>query len=202
VKIAEIFLSAQGEGARMGEPAVFVRLAGCSLRCEFCDTPRAISGGREMTVAGIMREVSRLAPFPGIQVVITGGEPLEQDLAQLVIELSRSRFFLSVETNGLHYQDLAIHWWAVAPKPAAGYRTDPRIRCLAHEVKLVVVPELTVDVVKTLRRQMPRAIFYLQPNAREKNGCRTTGEFFRQCVSDGIRGLRLGLQLHRIYRIP
>ncbi|HDP93841.1 MAG TPA: 7-carboxy-7-deazaguanine synthase QueE [Candidatus Aminicenantes bacterium] len=202
MKIADIFFSAQGEGLRMGHPAVFVRLAGCSLRCGFCDTPHALSGGTDMSVPVILEEVLRLAPFPGVQVVITGGEPLEQDLTQIVVTLARKGFFLSVETNGLHFQDLAIHWWAVSPKPAAAFRVHPAIRSLADEVKLVVVPELSLETVHQLRQCMPQSIFYLQPNARDEDGYATAWCFFDRCVREGIKDVRLGLQLQRIFKIP
>ncbi|MBN1197407.1 MAG: 7-carboxy-7-deazaguanine synthase QueE [Candidatus Aminicenantes bacterium] len=202
MKITEIFFSAQGEGVRMGHPAVFVRLAGCSLRCVFCDTPHALSGGTYMDPFDILEEVSRLAPFPGAQVVITGGEPMEQDLSPLVMTLAGRGFFLSLETNGLYFQDLAIHWWSVSPKPAAAFQVHPRIRLLADEVKLVVVPELSLETVRQLRTAMPRSIIYLQPNARDEDGYQAAKRLFDQCIRDQIRGVRLGLQLHRIFKIP
>jgi len=202
VKIADIFSSAQGEGVRMGNPAVFVRLAGCSLACDFCDTPEALSGGVEMDVANVLAQVSRLALFAGFQVVITGGEPLEQDLVPLTVALARAGYFLSVETNGLHFQDLAVNWWTVSPKPAAAFRVHPRIRPLADEVKLVVTPEVSVQVVRRLRKHMPRPSIFLQPDARNDMGYTNARNLFEHCIREGIAGVRLGLQLHRVYGMP
>jgi len=203
VKISEIFFSAQGEGARSGVPAVFLRLAGCSLGCPFCDTPQALSGGEEMEITDVLDAVFRLAPRgEGTQVVITGGEPLEQDLGRLIVELGRAGYFLSVETNGIHYQDLAVDWWTVSPKPGNGFRVHSRLRDKAEEVKIVVTPEVTPDQVGKVRDSMPRPPIFLQPNARDPRGYVVAWDLFNRCVREGISGVRLGVQLHRVYRIP
>jgi 7-carboxy-7-deazaguanine synthase len=75
VQVTEIFHSIQGESSHAGKPCVFVRLTGCSLRCTYCDTPYAFSGGQEMTVDQVLTEVSQHATR---LVEITGGEPMEQ----------------------------------------------------------------------------------------------------------------------------
>ena len=80
-KVSEIFYSIQGEGKHTGMPAVFLRLAGCTMGCDFCDTKYAFSGGEEMNSLQIL---VALAEFPCKTVVITGGEPTEQDLPALI----------------------------------------------------------------------------------------------------------------------
>ena len=81
-KINEIFWSAQGEGLNLGISSIFIRMAGCSLRCPYCDTRGAWLAGSEMSAAGIAAAVDELqAATPGARLVISGGEPLEQDLA-------------------------------------------------------------------------------------------------------------------------
>ena len=98
--VSEIFKSIQGESTYAGLPSVFVRLAGCSLSCAWCDTPyaRVPDGAVEMTVDAVIREVRK---FNCDLVEITGGEPLEQAEA---IELSRrlmdAGFKVLIETNG------------------------------------------------------------------------------------------------------
>ncbi len=99
MKVSEIFASIQGEGRIMGMPAAFVRLAGCNLNCEWCDTKYAWNVGKEMTVDEIVSEVNKI----GLKdVVITGGEPLVQidELSELVSKLYELGYVLHIETNG------------------------------------------------------------------------------------------------------
>lgn len=96
--VHEIFYSVQMEGPFTGVPAVFVRLFGCNLSCEWCDTPQQPSDATRMEPKDIMAEVERLSDKP--LVVITGGEPLRQNLGQLVrLLLIRGRR-IQFETNG------------------------------------------------------------------------------------------------------
>lgn len=200
-RIHELFWSAQGEGLRSGVPSVFVRLAGCSLRCPYCDTRAAWRGGRETGVADVARRAAALAAgHRGAQVVLTGGEPLEQDLAELVVALRRGRRFLAVETNGLHFQDLALDWWTVSPKDVSGYRVHPRLWQRASEFKLLVTPALDLGVVKRLRRRSAAPIV-LQPERFDRERYRRAFSFFRECAVAGVPHVRLGLQLHAVYRI-
>src|SRR5436305_5210328 len=76
VRITEIFFSIQGESSHVGKPCIFVRLTGCSLRCVWCDTKYAYSGGREMTHDEVLSEVEK---HPAKLVEVTGGEPLEHE---------------------------------------------------------------------------------------------------------------------------
>lgn len=75
LRITEIFYSLQGETRTSGLPTVFVRLTGCPLRCHYCDTAYAFSGGETMTLDAIVDEVARHRPR---YVCVTGGEPLAQ----------------------------------------------------------------------------------------------------------------------------
>ena len=87
MRINEIFYSLQGEGRHTGTPAVFVRFAGCNLKCSFCDTDHSRSV--EMTEEEIVEEVRQ---FPARFVVITGGEPSMQVTASLIEKLHAQRF--------------------------------------------------------------------------------------------------------------
>ena len=78
VQIIEIYKSLQGESSYAGLPCVFVRLAGCNLRCTWCDSEYTFKGGKRMTLEEVEREVQRLSPDGGL-VEITGGEPLLQE---------------------------------------------------------------------------------------------------------------------------
>jgi 7-carboxy-7-deazaguanine synthase len=201
LKVNEIFWSAQGEGMHSGTSSIFVRLAGCSLRCPYCDTRRAWSRGRRLETAEVAAAVAGLkADAPQARLVITGGEPLEQDLGGLLADFRRRRHFVALETNGLHFQDLAIDWWTVSPKDAAGYRVHPRLWAKAGEIKLLVTPALDLARVKKIRGRT-RAPIILQPERHDPQRWRRTFAFFRACAACGIPDVRLGLQLHEVFRI-
>ncbi len=201
-KISEIFWSAQGEGVHSGRPAIFIRLSGCSLRCPYCDTRDAWGGGLDMSPREIAAAVAGLqAAAPRSRVVITGGEPLEQDLRGLVAALKRRHGFVAVETNGLHFQDLPFDWWTVSPKDAAAYRVHPRLWERASEFKLLVTPALDLALVKKIRERTPAPVV-LQPERHDRRRYRRTFAFFKACARAGLADVRLGLQLHTVFRIP
>jgi organic radical activating enzyme len=201
-KINEIFWSAQGEGVNSGVSAIFVRLAGCSLRCPYCDTRGAWARGRRMSVAAIAAAVDELQTgYPWARLVLTGGEPLEQDLGELLVAFRRQRRFVALETNGLHFQDLPLDWWTVSPKDVAAYRVHPRLWARADEIKLLVTPALDLALVKKMRGRT-RAPIVLQPERHDRGRFRRTFAFFKACAAFGIPDVRLGLQLHGVFRIP
>jgi 7-carboxy-7-deazaguanine synthase len=98
LRISEIFFSLQGETSRVGLPTVFVRLTGCPLRCVYCDTTYAFSGGQTMTLEAILAEVARHHPR---YVCVTGGEPLAQkNCLKLLKALCDTGYDVSLETSG------------------------------------------------------------------------------------------------------
>ena len=98
LRISEIFHSLQGETSRVGLPTVFVRLTGCPLRCTYCDTAYAFTGGQTMTLTAILAEVAR---YPVRYVTVTGGEPMAQkDCLPLMSALCDAGYEVSLETGG------------------------------------------------------------------------------------------------------
>lgn len=98
LRVTEIFYSLQGESTRVGLPTVFVRLTGCPLRCRWCDTEYAFSGGRSMTLGAILDEVAR---HGAEYVCVTGGEPLAQKgCTALLTALCEAGYSVSLETSG------------------------------------------------------------------------------------------------------
>ena len=98
LRISEIFFSLQGETSRIGLPTVFVRLTGCPLRCIYCDTSYAFTGGQDMSVAEILGQVAEYAPR---YVTVTGGEPLAQKHCLLLLRaLCDAGYEVSLETGG------------------------------------------------------------------------------------------------------
>lgn len=113
MRISEIFYSLQGEGARAGEPSIFIRLSGCDLACGFCDTEFA--SGKEMSNAELLAFIGK---WPGRWIVWTGGEPTLQLTAETVAEFSRAGYQQAIETNGNHPVPAGLAWVACSPKVA------------------------------------------------------------------------------------
>jgi len=98
LRITEIFCSLQGESRTVGWPTVFVRLTGCPLRCQYCDTAYAFKGGEQRDLDTILAEVAR---FSVRHVTVTGGEPLAQKAClELLSALCDAGYKVSLETSG------------------------------------------------------------------------------------------------------
>lgn len=98
LRITEIFYSLQGETHRVGLPTVFIRLTGCPLRCTYCDTAYAFTGGEAVAIADILGQVAAYAPR---YVTVTGGEPLAQkNCIVLLRALCDAGYQVSLETGG------------------------------------------------------------------------------------------------------
>ena len=98
LRIYEIFFSLQGETRTVGLPTVFVRLSGCPLRCNYCDTEYAFSGGDWM---GLDEIAEKVAGFKAKYVTVTGGEPLAQKHCNdLLVKLCNADYEVSLETSG------------------------------------------------------------------------------------------------------
>src|SRR5277367_6900307 len=102
MKVSEVFYSIQGEGTLVGVPSVFVRLSGCNLRCQWCDSPYASwePDGDEMTLGAILAEARREWPT---HVVVTGGEPMIFPIALLTRRLKEQGMHITIETAGTVY---------------------------------------------------------------------------------------------------
>jgi 7-carboxy-7-deazaguanine synthase len=98
LRITEIFYSLQGEARTSGLPTVFVRLTGCPLRCQYCDTAYAFSGGKMLPMEDVLAQVAGHKPR---YVTVTGGEPLAQPAClALLVQLCDAGYQVSIETSG------------------------------------------------------------------------------------------------------
>jgi len=98
LRITEIFYSLQGESTTSGLATVFVRLTGCPLRCNYCDSEYAFFGGEKFTIAEILAKVASFSPR---NICVTGGEPLAQPgCIDLLTELCDAGYKVSLETSG------------------------------------------------------------------------------------------------------
>jgi 7-carboxy-7-deazaguanine synthase len=98
LRISEIFFSLQGETSRVGLPTVFIRLTGCPLRCGYCDTAYAFTGGENITVTEILNQITH---YETDYVTVTGGEPLAQKACLVLLTaLCDAHYSVSLETSG------------------------------------------------------------------------------------------------------
>lgn len=200
--VNDIFWSVQGEGLRSGVPSIFVRLTGCTLQCPYCDSRPAWTGGKKMDLTRIFSEIDACArAYPDSQVVITGGEPLEQDLSGLVAGLREKKYFIGVETNGIYFQHLDLNWWTVSPKDIGDYYISAGLHEKISEIKLIVNDKLDVTVIEKIRSLRDDFPIFLQPDFYDRNRYRNSHALFVRCQEKGIPNIRLGLQMHRIFKI-
>jgi 7-carboxy-7-deazaguanine synthase len=203
LKISEIFPSVQGEGLRQGEPAIFVRFAGCNLRCAFCDTKYARTGGTEVGVEEIAARVAAARErHPAPWVVLTGGEPYAQNLGALIRRLRADGLRVQVETNGTAFRPWPADGITISPKPPR-WAYDPRFRRRAGEVKLVVTKSLTSAVLARLRREFPaRVPILLQPQSNAAWSRARALRLLENSLRHGLGNIRVTVQLHKIYGLP
>ena len=190
LQLAEIFYSVQGEGTWTGTPAVFVRLAGCNLACDFCDTDYSTK-----FFAGVDEVVARVRDAGGEcpMVVLTGGEPLAQSQTPALIDaLRRDGRRVHVESNGTIFTELSEDvWLCVSPKE----RVDPRMAQRANEAKLIVderVPE------EHLALFAGKPVILLQPEGNKPRNIALALEY----VKAHPRRFRLSLQTHKFIGVP
>lgn len=203
LKISEIFPSIQGEGLRQGEPTIFVRFAGCNLRCAFCDTKYARTGGIDVTAEEIADRVAALHErYPARWVVLTGGEPYAQNLGALMRRLRADGLRVQIETNATIYRPWPADGITVSPKPPR-WSYDPRFRRRAGEVKLVVTKSLTPAILARLRREFPaRVPILLQPQSNAAWSRARAVRLLESALRAGLGNIRVTVQLHKIYGLP
>jgi len=137
MRVSEIFYSLQGEGFLAGLPSVFVRLAGCPLRCKWCDTKYAWdrTAGAHYTIEKILQTVQQ---WPCEFVVITGGEPMiNSELPQLARKLKVAGKHITIETAGIAYvPDLACDLISISPKLSNSKPADPALAAIHEDSRL------------------------------------------------------------------
>ena len=139
MRVSEIFYSLQGEGTLTGVPSVFVRLAGCPLRCRWCDTKYAWDkeAGRRYSVDRI---VQTLQQWPCRFVVITGGEPMtDSQLPELARQLKALGKHITVETAGIAFiPDMPCDLMSISPKLSNSTPDDPKLAAIHEDSRLDV----------------------------------------------------------------
>lgn len=203
-KVNEIFYSLKGEGVYTGVPMTFIRLSGCNLACDFCDT--AHNSFDWMTVDNIMKNVTLC---PATRVVITGGEPLTHHLDPLVKALRKSFYTIHLETNGTLPLLNRFDWIAVSPKTKL-LNSDTML--FANEVKFLVgLPnwrELIERTIVDYKLAMRGKHLMVMPLSKDVSAGRDADALIDdnlQLAIDYVKEnptFRLCVQLHKYLNIP
>jgi 7-carboxy-7-deazaguanine synthase len=190
--VIEIFNSIQGEGFHMGKGTTFIRLAGCNLRCSWCDTQQSFDLSKAQWMGA--GEIVGTAQISHNHIVITGGEPTLYDLGPLVQELHKLEKYVAIETNGTNSipAEWNIDWVTASPKPSSGFA----LCCQADELKYVVDNEFNMDNITTL--DMPEGRIFLQVESCHHKSAQKAYDFIQRFPE---RRLRLGIQLHKILEV-
>jgi 7-carboxy-7-deazaguanine synthase len=221
MQITEIYASIQGESSYAGMPCIFVRLAACNLRCNWCDSEYTFTGGKKMTATQVMGEVRRHAAVRLVE--ITGGEPMlqEREVAPLMQQLLEEKYTVLLETSGerpLETVPREVVKIVDVKCPGSG---EGGSFCLANLETLTPRDEL--KFVLSSRADYEFACEFLREHKLEAMGGRTVfSPAFRkdarehrdtsQCLldpqllagwilEDGL-GVRLGLQIHKFIWQP
>lgn len=164
--LVEIFESLQGEGRNSGRPCVFVRFAGCNLKCPWCDTD--VTKRFSLSLAELVAEVRG---FKAKSVILTGGEPtIQNGMPELVARLKDEGYWIGVETNGLVGTDWLqfVDYVACSPKAecAARYDGNETLR-KADEVRIVASSEKIVTFCRKIRKRIAATDYYISPCDRD-----------------------------------
>lgn len=186
-ELVEIFESLQGEGRNMGRPCVFVRFAGCNLKCPWCDTDVT-----KRFSASLDELLTELGQYKAKSVILTGGEPtMQKEMPELVAALKKAGYWIGVETNGTNDADWLgfVDYVACSPKRGASVRLVE-----ADEVRVVAEDEATADFCRKVRRQIAATDYYVSP-------CDHDGQIdfaTAKSVLSQLAGWSLSVQLHKI----
>ena len=156
-RINDIFYSLQGEGHNTGRAAVFVRFAGCNLRCSFCDTE--FDTYREMSDEEILAAISQ---YPARFVVLTGGEPTLQVDEAFVELLHQHGYEVAMESNGTRPAPQNLDWLTVSPK-VRSEKLEVKSEKLADELKVVFDETTAPESYLSLLTSHFSPLLFLQP---------------------------------------
>ncbi len=202
VRLSEIFFSLQGEAARSGIPTVFVRLTGCPLRCTWCDTEYAFTGGATTRIDDVLAEVAR---YPTRHVCVTGGEPLAQKTClPLLRALCDAGYDVCLETSGaldIAQVDARVARIMDLKAPGSGESAKNLLSNIADlratdEVKIVVASRTDYEWAKEMisAHDLPaRCDVVLSPVAGQLNPT----DLAEWILADGLN-VRFQIQLHKL----
>ena len=222
MQIIVIYKSLQGESSYAGLPCVFVRTAGCNLRCTWCDSEYTFKGGQRMLLEEVESEVLRLSPDGGL-VEITGGEPLlqEGEVVVLMERLLAAGYTVLIETSGERPLDKvpsAVVKIVDVKCPHSGEGGTFRTENLQHltardEVKFVLASRTDYEFAREFVREHAlndkvASVIFSPAFRKDATGARDVShclldprELAEWMLADGLQA-RLGLQIHKFIWEP
>jgi|SRR5579859_171877 len=222
MQITEIYKSLQGESTYAGLSCVFVRLTGCNLRCNWCDSEYTFQGGRKMALEEVLDEVSRLSPGCGF-VEITGGEPMlqEREVVPLMKRLVSDGYSVLLETSGerpLEQVPDAVIKIVDVKCPDSGEGDTFRLENLdtltaRDEIKFVLSSRGDYEFARDFTRrhnlhERVNAVLFSPAFRKDATGARDSShclldpqQLAEWMIADNVPA-RLGLQLHKFIWDP
>ena len=206
MKVVEIFKSIDGEGIRVGYPVTFIRLAGCNLRCNYCDTKYSYEDEKftEMTPQEIYIQVYKLG---GKRITLTGGEPLiHKDVKVLVDLLIQKGYELNIETNGSVDITLFLDKHTIITMDYKCASSDMEDKMLLDNIsklrkqdvlKFVVSDDNDLDTVQRIY-QNTKATVYISPVF----GRIEPKQIVEYMLEHNMENCRVQVQLHKIIWNP
>jgi len=194
--VMEHFYTLQGEGFHQGRAAYFIRLGGCDVGCVWCDVKESWDADKHLKfeVESLRQEVEKT---PANIIVITGGEPLMHDLAELTQELQRSGFKTHLETSGAY--PLTGHWDWICLSPKKFKAPLPGISSKADELKVIIFNRSDFDWAEKYAAQVsPNCKLYLQP---EWDKAAQMTPLIIDYIKDNPKW-ELSLQIHKYINVP
>lgn len=192
LNINEIFYSIQGEGLYTGCAAVFVRLAGCTMGCSWCDTKYAAQTNMRLTPKSILAEIKK---YNCPRVILTGGEPCEQQISPLIALLHSDGFEIHMETNGsINIDTKNIKCLTVSPKR----NPHPDMLKKADAIKCVIDdnPQSQTEPLRYQKYLKDGAALFIQPESNKKENLVKCLELIKQNPQ-----IRLSVQLHKLINV-
>ena len=169
--VVETFHSLQGEGLHAGRSAFFIRLAGCTVGCSWCDTKHSwpADSHPQHTVEALAAEAAEAEQAGAAFVVITGGEPLHHNLEGLTAAIRQACTLpVHIETSGVDPLSGSPDWITLSPKRHQPPRADVLSAC--HELKVVVHEANDLLFADITASQAPQASWLLQPGWQSEQG--------------------------------
>jgi organic radical activating enzyme len=194
-RINDIFYSLQGEGHNTGRAAVFIRFAGCNLRCPFCDTE--FDSYHEMTASQIIEAIS---PYPARFIVLTGGEPTLQVDEAFIDLLHQYGYEVAMESNGTRPAPQNLDWLTVSPKQKMrkDQGQETRGERTPDEIKMVFQEDTDPESILASLTDSPSPLLYLQPC--DTGDADRNARIIQACIDYILEHpqWRLSLQTHKL----
>ncbi len=192
LNVNEIFYSLQGEGGRMGEASIFIRLSKCNLACDFCDTD--FESGKDMVLDEILQAI---AVYPCRWIIWTGGEPTLQLSDEILVFFKNKGYKQAIESNGTRPLSTLLDYMVCSPKN--NFSGIKKINPSVDEIRLPVQSGDKLPAIEDL----PHAQFYfLSPVFLDDS--KATENNIQYCVEQIKQNpeWRLSLQMHKLIDIP